>query len=728
MLRFLTLVAAYIGTTAYALAFITAPDQVTLFWPAAGVGFAAALAWGNVGVWGVAVAVFLIHITGINAVPPAFIPFSVISNALATWLAMRYANSRHFDYRFGLQSGLHMLRAALLMCIVSALIGVLGLVQTRMIPPDDWLSATVRWIMGDLLGAIAFTPALLVLADAFADPNRKRTQADLASLAEKWVWAALFLGSFFLVYFGAVRESRFTLALLAVPVSLQLWAALRFEAVWTTCASAVTVTVLTTFTGLGMSGFYAPEGAIDSAILLLFLCMLALMPMIIASASHERVLATRRLLKRATTDEWTGLSNRAAFEQEASQLMRSHHDHATLVYFDLDQLALVNDTVSHAAGDALIKGVASLLRAHGGDRDRIYRIGGDEFALLSTRDDAEAERHTRDLLRSIESYRVGWNDHILSTTASAGLTHLRPHKSDFAAALAMADAACFTAKELGGNRLQIADTASGQVDERTQAMRWAMRIRQALDRGLFEIDCQRIGPLSEQADQRVHFEVLLRMRDPQTDERLMPGSFIPAAERFRLGTLIDRHVVDLCFAALEARPQLHERIGTCAINLTAGSMVDEGFAEYLHGKVSRAAFPAAMLCFEITETSAVLDLARAQKLIGELRSLGCRFALDDFGTGFCSFSYLRELDVDYLKIDGSFIRELRSSPLSAAVVRSITEIAHVLRKQTIAEHTEDRETCDALREWGVDYAQGYAIHRPEPVFDFFRTLGQAAEP
>ena len=297
--------------------------------------------------------------------------------------------------------------------------------------------------------------------------------------------------------------------------------------------------------------------------------------------------------------------------------------------------------------------------------------------------------------------------------------NFKPGEIEYARLLSLADAACFTAKELGGNRVVSSSLDPGEMHERTKAMRWALRIREAIDRNLFELDCQSIAPLDDRRGHGRHFEVLLRMRDPETGERLAPDHFIPAAERFQLGVALDRHVVNLALHWLEERDAAAESVELCAINLTAASLVDEGFGNFLYHRVKHGRLPAQKLCFEVTETSAVRDLGRAQSLIAHMRSLGCKFSLDDFGTGFCSFNYLRSLDVDYFKIDGSFVRDLESSSLSMAVIRSITDIAHVLDKKTIAEHTENEAIFEHLRELGVDHAQGYGIHRPEPIEAFF---------
>lgn len=250
-------------------------------------------------------------------------------------------------------------------------------------------------------------------------------------------------------------------------------------------------------------------------------------------------------------------------------------------------------------------------------------------------------------------------------------------------------------------------------------MRWAVRIREALNLEQFELDCQTITPLNDSPGIGRHFEVLLRLRDKATGQRLLPGQFIPAAERFQLGVTLDRHVVNLTLGWLENRPDATQQIDVCGINLTAASLVDEGFSNFLFERVRNSRISPHKLCFEITETSAVRDLARAQVLITRMRALGCAFALDDFGTGFCSFNYLRTLDVDYFKIDGSFVHDLETSPLSTAIIRSITDIAHVLKKRTIAEQTENDSVCSVLRALGVDYAQGFGIHKPQPIGDYF---------
>ncbi|HEX7384898.1 MAG TPA: EAL domain-containing protein, partial [Burkholderiaceae bacterium] len=462
--------------------------------------------------------------------------------------------------------------------------------------------------------------------------------------------------------------------------------------------------------------------ALDSAILLSYLSLIAILPIILVLTVHERRIAARNLVKRANSDSLTGLPNRNAFEAKVQKILADPAEPPlALAYLDLDNLALINDTSSHAAGDQMIVGVAGVLGSSLNEGDILAHLGADEFVvLLRNCNGTMARESAATLARAVENYRCEWQGKVLSSTVSIGVVPFRASDASFPDLLSRADAACFTAKELGGNRVYLAGSLASDVLDRTVAMRWALRIREALDQHRFDLYAQTIAPLrpAHGAGGR-HFELLLRLRDPDQDEVLMPDQFLPAAERFRLGLRIDREVVELAIGWLEAHPEYASEVATCSINLSGEALVDEGFTGFIGERLRRSTFPARKLCFEITETSAVRDLARAQRFIDATRALGCRFALDDFGTGFCSFSYLRALDVDYFKIDGSFVREMHSSPLAAEVVRSITHIAHLLDKRTIAEHTESQAQRAALRELGVDFAQGYAIDRPVPIADYF---------
>ena len=290
--------------------------------------------------------------------------------------------------------------------------------------------------------------------------------------------------------------------------------------------------------------------------------------------------------------------------------------------------------------------------------------------------------------------------------------------ADFDAALAKADAACFTAKQLGGNRIQVSLADDDAVAEQRAAMHWVMRLNEAMDSERFELACQSIVPVHPHPDGGRHFEILLRLRDAN-GLQMPPGYFVPAAERFGLGVRLDRHVIERTLDWLERHPRAVAQTRMCSINISAAAVVDDEFVEFLRERLARCQISPQQLCFEITETSAVHDIARAQRFIREVRRLGCKLALDDFGTGFCSFAYLRELDVDYFKIDGRFVREVDTDPLSVHIVQAIANIAKVLGKQTVAECAETVSVQRRLRSLGVDHIQGFGIDEPTPIDRYF---------
>ncbi|MFZ9362495.1 MAG: EAL domain-containing protein [Arenimonas sp.] len=710
-------IALYLLLSYLAIAFINTPDQVTLLWPASGLALAFVLRYGLVWCLPMAVSIVLVHIL-INPVPMAFLPFSVSSNIIGVLIAVLYVRSREFDRMLSIKGGFTMIQGALLMCLISGLIGVAGLYLNGMMGSSFWL-ALLKWSLGDLLGIICIAPAtLLVISPVSKDPDSPPASG-YDGPNRRLLWSFLLLLALALIFFGGYSTSPYVLSLAMLPIALVVWSAIRLPPVWTTVGNALSVLAVTGMIGLGLGGFKPPSDFSDTVFLLVFLCLMAIFPLILMASNHESRKSAQKLFRRATTDAETGLPNRTAFEDAARSAIDGIGPVRTLAYLDFDHFKVVNDTASHEAGDALIKGVASMLAAGLYPDDRVFRIGGDEFAMLMMCEGREADLRAQRVLRAIETFRTGWKHHILSTTASIGLATLRPGKSEFAQLLSQADAACFTAKEQGGNRICVAGQDSPALQMQTDAMEWAVRIRQALAQNHFELECQDILPLTANGDTGRCFEVLLRMRDPASGRLLPPGLFIPAAERFHLGTRIDRHVIDLLLTWMDAHPEHAESVAACSINLSAASMEDESFALFMRNRLNKSRFPAYKIIFEITETSAMLDLSRAQALIADLRRIGCRFALDDFGTGFCSFKYLQDLEVDMFKIDGGFVRDLETSDLSKAVIHSITYIAHVLNKTTVAEHCESEAMITQLRELGVDKVQGYGIHKPQPIDDYF---------
>jgi diguanylate cyclase (GGDEF)-like protein len=720
--RSLMLVGLYLGLAVFANQFIAAPGTVALFWPASGLALAAVIRYGLRWSWFVPVAMILVHLT-ISPVPAAFLPYSILSNTLGVlaggWFVRRVGLPSHLDIRFAFR----VLCGGVLMASVSAAIGVGGMLASGLIRESSELDALVKWLLGDVLGIVSVAPALLMLG--FRKPADKPEKAsDYGTENEKLAWNMTLAASFLLLAWGGSHGGRYVLGLSSLPLAVMVWSALRFEPIRTAVAVLLTELLIGMLAGFGLAGFQLPVQALDSAILLGYLCLHAILPIILVLTVHERRLAARRLATRANIDSLTGLPNRTAFEARVNRILGDPREPPmALAYLDLDNFSLINDTASHAAGDVMIVGIAGALAANLREGDLLAHLGADEFAvLLRNCNPTMAREAAGALARAVEYYRCEWQGNAMATSASIGVVPFRTGEANFADLLSKADAACFTAKDLGGNRVFLAGGLASDVLDRTASMRWALRIREALEQHRFMLYAQTIDPLHDDGEQGRHFELLIRLEEPGQDGVLLPGQFMPAAERFGLGVRIDREVVVLALDWLEAHPVQAAQVATCSINLSGEAMVDESFIGFVAERLRSSSVPGHRLCFEVTETSAVRDLARAQRFIDEMRALGCRFALDDFGTGFCSFSYLRALDVDYFKIDGSFVREMDSSPLAAEVVRSITKISHLLMKRTIAEHTETATQRHALAALGVDFAQGHAVDRPMPLDEYFECL------
>lgn len=716
----------YYAACAFAALLMNPASAVVLFWPAAGVGLAGVVRLGWRHAWFVAVAMLAYH-ASLEPVSFDFLIYSVLGNTLATLAGGWLATSRPLPARLSLRGMVRILQGGVLLATISTLIGIAGLRHASLLPSSDLWTGTLRWFLGDLLGVIAVAPALLLLSRAGA--ANANPYKDYGSEPERLIWLVALVASFLLTAWAANAGGQYALGVTALPLAILAWSAVRFPPWWTARATLCSCLLIGSFAGFGLAGFSMPVDALDTFRLLGFLCVLAALPLVLALATHERRVATRLQLHSATIDPITGLHNRTAFEQHVrARLTLPDAPPRALAYLDIDHLKLVNDTDSHAAGDALIRGVAEVLRNAVRPGDAIGHFGGDEFGvLLHNCLPAAAEERARELLRNIENRRYSWNDRNLGTTASIGLVPFQGQQ-DFGRLLSQADAACFAAKELGGNQVCRAALDGGERLDHTHAMRWAIRVREAVENNGLLLYSQAIAPLQAEHGNR-HFEFLLRIREPGSGEVLLPERFFPAADRYHLGVRIDRAVVELALSWLERHADPAD-IDLCCINLSADALIDEEFIGFLNERLRRSSFPADKLCLEITETSAMRDVARAQRFIAQMRSRGCRFALDDFGTGFCSFAYLRSLNVDYFKIDGSFVREMHDSPLSLQIVRAITDIAHALGKHSIAEQAETPEQLALLTEMGVDMAQGFVVHRPEPVEAYFartRSL-QVAEP
>jgi len=434
--------------------------------------------------------------------------------------------------------------------------------------------------------------------------------------------------------------------------------------------------------------------------------------------------ATAKLSWQANHDALTGLLNRHGFDaalQHAWDNTRESGLHHCLLYLDLDQFKLVNDTSGHQAGDELLRQLAAGMRRALRGSDVVARLGGDEFGvLLDACDAATGEQLGEKLRRMISDFRFSWNGRIYQVGASIGLVELDQNWPDTAHLMSAADAACYAAKDAGRNKVRLYRRGDEEVERRRGEMEWVGRLTRAMHADHFRLYYQPIVALADGALEP-HYELLLRLHDE--DFPVLPMAFIPAAERYQMMPMIDRwvieHTLEQCAAGMQ---DLVEQRVVVGINLSGASLSDSQFQVFIREAMQANLVIAPQFCFEITETAAISNLESVLALIDDLKSLGCRFALDDFGSGLSSFAYLHNLPVDYLKIDGAFVRDMVRDPVDAAMVEAIAKVARIMGIRTVAEYVEDQATADALQALGVDYGQGHYFAAAQPLADLCAEL------
>lgn len=422
-----------------------------------------------------------------------------------------------------------------------------------------------------------------------------------------------------------------------------------------------------------------------------------------------------KLLHQTNHDQLTGLYNRRAFENHLQKVLeRSRIDKSKNIfcYIDLDRFNLLNNACGHAAGDTLLNEIAGLLREKTGANAALARMGGDEFGVLfEDFSRTEGMRSARDLQEAIRNHHFRCEDKDFTVTASLGVTELSNQTEGVRQLLVAADTACITAKEGGRDRIEIYHQDNHALADREALVQMVGQINTLMEKDLLELRCQRISPVEPGRETIPHYEVLLRVQDTQ-GQAVPLERFIHAAEIYNRMTDIDHWVVSQVLSWLERQQKRGRPLPVLSVNLSGCSVNSKPFMDQVAAMLLDSMAPRQHLCFEITETAAIGNLGQASHFVKRIKGLGCRFALDDFGTGMSSYSYLKVLPVDFLKIDGSFVRNMLTEPRDYAVVKSINEIGHAMGKKTVAEYVENDDILLQLREIGVDYAQGYGVQKP----------------
>lgn len=416
-----------------------------------------------------------------------------------------------------------------------------------------------------------------------------------------------------------------------------------------------------------------------------------------------------QLFHQSTHDSLTGLINRSEFENRVKASLDGSGKFHVMLYLDLDQFKIVNDACGHIAGDELLRQITRLMQSALRGGDVLARLGGDEFAvLLKDCPSEQGQRVAGKLLQLIGDFHFLWEGKQFKIGVSIGLVSFSDDNQSYGEVMRAADTACYIAKDKGRNRVHVYKADAGDTTLRRGEMAWVGRIHQAMEENRLCLYRQKIDTVSGDDASYAHYEILLRMLD-EDGSVVLPMTFIPSAERYGLMPKIDRWVISSMFSRYAS-----EQPALWSINLSGTSINDDQFLEFIQKQFARYAVPPKAICFEITETAAISSLARASQLIRELRAMGCKISLDDFGSGMSSFGYLKYLQVDFLKIDGSFVKNMVHDPIDRAMVESIHKIGFLMGLQTIAEFVEDAQTRKILKGIGVHYVQGYDISKPEP--------------
>ena len=433
----------------------------------------------------------------------------------------------------------------------------------------------------------------------------------------------------------------------------------------------------------------------------------------------------QQLSWQASHDPLTGLANRREFERRLTEMLETARAHArqhALLYMDLDNFKAVNDTCGHAAGDELLRQLTIVMLSKVRTSDTLARLGGDEFGVLLESCPLDQAQRVANLLReAIRDFRFVWQNRTFGVGVSIGLVPLGAESADMEKVLAIADTFCYEAKNRGRDCVQVYQGhGSGDAGQHGEAGMLS-QINQAFELGNFRLFRQRIVDLAIADDTAVRYEVLVRMVD-RRGNLVPPSGFMPTAERYNLMSSVERWVVSTLVETLHRQCEAGEipRRSSApdsfyAVNLSGASINDASFPDFVKKLLTRFDLPRGLLCFEVTETTAIANLTKAAALMRDLKAVGCRFALDDFGIGLSSFNYLKYLPVDFVKIDGTFVRDMTQDPMDLAIVEAINRIGHILGVKTVAESIENAETLASLRAIGIDYGQGFLIGEPEPL-------------
>jgi len=727
---------ALIALIAYGIAaqigyVFTGHGYLAPIWPAAAVVLGAAILYGPSSIVGICLYQYGYFVLAASSDPLRYVHALAcpIGLFIVTTLTAKLLARWRFDSSLStLPDLLRLIVGTLLFPALAASVNTItacSLTHLAVCTKVGWLEHWLQTCVAFVFGCWICLPALLSWSLRLDPVARAR----LAAPSTYWL-TPLRPSSWELVYVGVgIATTALAWSLvryLGIPVQvlgfsavpLLVWAALSFPPLFVHSAILGTGLVIVTLQII-MPNQLPGDQATHIVTLLLTMLSVSMLSLLVSVGVQQQQALTRKLSYQARHDPLTKLFNRPEMERQLAQLEASVQDghHHAFCYVDLDKFQIVNDTCGHAVGDKLLAELGQYLQANMRPGDTLGRLGGDEFGILMVDVSLhEAEGLAETLCNAIERFRFTWEGKQFSLEASAGVAPIDSHSRDIHPVVA-ADTACAFAKQGGSRRVVCYSADNEDLRQHRALLAWVPRIRAALAENRLCIYCQPIVPLC-QDDGKRRFEVLVRMVD-ENGRLAPPGEFIPAAEHFGLMPALDLWVIRTTLAWLEGHPEALATIAHCGINLSGASIGETDFRAGFQTLLMHTQVPLDQLCFEITETAAIYHLDRVGDFVASLRSLGAKAALDDFGVGLSSFGYLKQVPVDYIKVDGSFITHILDNPVDAAMVRAIHEVAQAMGVQSIAEYVENSAVAQHLGTLGIAYGQGWHFGKPIPIDEYF---------
>lgn len=708
-----------VAVVAYSL-----PVDITPIWPPAGLSVAAVLVYGRRAFPALALGISLSHLF-LFPVNPSFFCFSFTVNAIlpffAIWLQKHVL--RQDDILEESVDGIRkFLLVGFIIAVLTGFVGVTGFYSTGMASVSNFPKSWLIWTLGDSLGILVTGPAFLRIFLLLRKHLQIRKPIQTYLDTERLFWICLILAAFSILPYTSYWNSQYLLSMGFILLGLLLWSALRFQPIFTKTAIMVIVLTIWSLIGLQTPGLPYPSSTPEVINLLFFSAIVAFFPLIIAITTQKSRILQKRLSHQAYHDGLTGLLNRRGFEEETVAFLEARKGplSAAMVFLNLDRLKQINDSCGHLAGDHLLEQVGFFMQAHFTENAFIGRFSGDIFSILLYQTDEDSVNLKLESLRQkIQDYRFIWEGERFSVSASIGAVYLITPRS-LSILLSKADMACQISKEAGGNKVTLLNVEDHTLDQKRR--RWSLfgRIGKALETDSFLLYAQPIVAL-QRGNFPHHYEILLRMKDNEGNV-LLPGEFLPIAEQNHLMRHIDYWVVDHTLQFIEAHYSRFKSDILFTINLSGQALNSRSFQDKLVERISKSSIPGSTICFEISENATIQNLRMVQRFFERVKSFNCSFALDDFGKGFSSFSYLKLLPVDYIKIDGSFIRDAFDSEMDQAMVKAIAEIGSSLGLKTIAEFVCSEELNELMTYLKIDYGQGSFLGDPQELHSLLHSL------